>query len=59
MQVNIIIASKDNSDKKINTTISWVNEAATNDQLLQLASSLNALTDNTYQSTTKETKETL
>ncbi len=59
MQVNIVINSITTQDKKINTTVTYVNENATNQQLKQLATSLNALTNNTYTGTTKETKEEL
>ncbi len=59
MQVNIIIATETHASKKINTTISYVNPQATNQQLLELATALNNFTDNIYLKTSKETKEDL
>lgn len=61
MQVNIIIGSLTTSgtSKKLSTTISWVSPSATNQQLKDLAQTLNDLTTNTYTVTTKETKEEL
>lgn len=56
MQVNIIIKSTDTSGKKINTTVSYANQQASNQALLQLAQSLNAFTTNTFSSATKEIK---
>lgn len=56
MQANIIIKSSDNNDKKINTTVSYVNQQATNQSLLALAQALNAFTTNTFLSATKEVK---
>lgn len=55
MQTNVIINYTVNSKKKTKT-ITYVNPAATNEKLLQLAQSLNALTTNTFVVATKETK---
>lgn len=60
MQVNIIISAINRGNsKRINTTISYVNPTATNQQLISLAEALNRLTLNNYAMTTKETKEEL
>ena len=56
MQVNVIIKSEDNNGKKINTTLTYVNQQATNQSLLALAQALNAFTTNTFLSATKEIK---
>lgn len=56
MQVNVIIKSTDTNEKKINTTVSYVNNNASNQALLQLAQALNAFTTNTFLSATKEIK---
>lgn len=60
MQVNLVInATAIASDKKINTTISYVNPEVTNQKMLELANALNALTTNSYIKTTKTTTEDL
>lgn len=56
MQVNVIIKSTDTNEKKINTTLTYVNQQATNQSLLQLAQALNAFTTNIFLSATKEVK---
>ena len=56
MQVNIIISARDPNAKKITTTVSYVNPQATNAKLLALAQALNAFTENTFTSATKEIK---
>ena len=56
MQVNVIIKSTDTTDKKISTTITYVNPQAPNNKLLQLAQALNAFTTNTFTEATREVK---
>lgn len=56
---SIEIKATDPNDTKITTTISYVNEEATNANLISFARKLNALTQNTYESTNKITKEVL
>lgn len=56
MQVNVIIKSSDTNEKKINTTLTYVNQQATNQSLLALAQALNAFTTNIFLSATKEVK---
>lgn len=56
MQVNVVITATNQAGKKITTTLSYVNPTAENSKLSALASALNALTTNTYQQATKETK---
>ncbi len=58
MQVNIIL-TETYGDKKLNTTITYVNPNVSNNALKQLAIALSGLTDNSYNSVTKETKEAL
>lgn len=57
--VSIEIKATDPVLKSTKTTITNVNPEATNAKLIQLAQSLNALTNNTYEGTTKITKEVL
>lgn len=57
MQVNVIINQRTSSDdKKMTTTISYVNPQAANNKLLALAQAMNALTTNRFISATKEVK---
>lgn len=56
MQVNVIINSKDGAQKSQKTTITYVNDQAPNNKLLELAQALNAFTTNTFVSATKEVK---
>jgi len=56
VQVNVVITATNQAGKKITTTLSYVNPTAENSKLATLASTLNALTTNTYQQATKETK---
>lgn len=58
-KTSITIETRDQSDKKQTTKISYVNPTATNQQLVQFAQQLNALTDDTYISTTKTTEEVI
>lgn len=55
MQTNVIINATANN-KKIATTLSYVNPQVTNAKLLALAQALNALTTNIFTSATKEVK---
>lgn len=55
MQTNVIINATVNN-KKIATTLSYVNPQVTNAKLLALAQALNALTTNIFTSATKEVK---
>lgn len=57
--ISIEIKSKDTADKVVTTTINYVNPEATDALLKQFAQQLTALTNNTYDSTTKVTKEVL
>lgn len=59
MQVNLIIVSKDTSGKKITTTISYIRPGITSNKLLELATALNDLTTNTYQSANRESTEVI
>lgn len=56
MQANVVITQKDNDNKTIKTTISYVNPQASNAKLLALAQAISALTVNTFVSASKETK---
>jgi len=55
VQTNVIINATVNN-KKIATTLSYVNPQVTNAKLLALAQALNALTTNIFTSATKEVK---
>lgn len=55
MQTNVIINATVNN-KKIATTLGYVNPQVTNAKLLALAQALNALTTNIFTSATKEVK---
>ena len=57
--VSLEIKSKDLSDKAVTTTITYVNGSVSDATLIQFAQQLTALTTNTYDSTTKVTKEVL
>lgn len=54
---SIIIAAESQEGKTISTTITDVNPAASDNNLKAMAQQLNALTTNTYEKTTKVTKE--
>ena len=56
MQTNVIINATTTAGKKLATTITYVNSAASNSALAQLAQKINSLTTNTYVNATKETK---
>ena len=55
MQANVIINATYNG-KKVATTIAYINLQAPNERLLELAQSINALTNNIFTSATKEIK---
>lgn len=55
MQANVIINATYNG-KKVTTTIAYINLQASNERLLELAQSINALTNNIFTSATKEIK---
>lgn len=55
----LTLKSKDLTDKSVTTTIRYVNPEADNEKLLMMAQMMNDLTTNTYDSTTKVTKEAL
>ena len=57
--VSIEIKSKDTENKNVTTTISYVNGGTSDATLIQFAQQLIALTTDTYDSTTKVTKEVL
>lgn len=57
VKVSISISSKDGNNKTVTDKISYVNPEATNNELVEFAEMLNAMTDNTYTSTTKITEE--
>lgn len=56
MQTNVVMSVQNLQGKKQTKTISYVNPAATNEKLLELVRSLNALTTNILVTATKETK---
>jgi len=55
MQTNVIINYTENG-KKRTKTLTYVNPNATNQKLLELAQTLNALTTNVFTYASKETK---
>ena len=57
--VTISIVTVNSSDKKQTTNVSYINPEATNENLREFASKLIALTDDTYLSMTKITKESV
>ena len=57
--VTISIVTVNSSYKKQTTNVSYVNPEATNENLREFASKLIALTDDTYLSMTKITKESV
>lgn len=57
METNIEIEAKDQSDKTVKTTVTYVNGGASNALLKSFAQQLNALTTNIYVGTQKITKE--
>ena len=56
---SITIATTDQMRKKKTTNINYVNPTATNEKLKQFAQMLTALTNETYEATTKVTKESV
>lgn len=56
MQVNVVITQTDTSGKKKTSTISHVNPQATNQNLLNLARSMNAFTTRIFVAAEKQTK---
>lgn len=56
MQVNVIITATNSSNKKLTTTISYVNPQAANSKLSALAQAIVALTEQRYSYATKEIK---
>lgn len=58
-KTSITITTTDTNGKKTNDKIAYVNPEATNEQLVQFARMLVALTTSTYTSTTKVTEEDL
>ena len=59
VKVSIQITSQNQADKKVTDKISYVNPAATNEQLTTFAQMLMAMSDNQYMSTTKITEEAI
>ncbi|MBQ3434413.1 MAG: hypothetical protein IJP68_07235 [Selenomonadaceae bacterium] len=59
VKVSIQVTSLDANDKKLTDKIAYVNPTATNEQLVEFAEMLIAMTDNTYHATTKITEEDL
>lgn len=59
VKVSIQITSTDPNNKKISDKIPYVNPTATNEQLVEFAEKLLALSDNTYLTTTKVTEEVI
>lgn len=59
VKVSIQITSTDPNDKKITDKIPYVNPTATNEQLVDFAEKLLALSNNTYLATTKITEEAI
>lgn len=59
VKVSIQIASIDTNDKKVTDKISYVNPQATDEQLVEFAQMLTALTTDTYAGTTKITEEAI
>ena len=55
----LTLKAKDTSDKSVTTSIRYVNPEASNEVLKTYAQMLNALTNNTYDSLTKVTKEVI
>lgn len=58
-EVSIQISSEDAYEKTITTTVTNVNPEANNVLLKQLAMQINALTNNTFKSAVRVTKEGL
>jgi len=54
---SIIVTAESQEGNTVSTTITNVNPAAGDDSLKAMAQQLNALTTNTYEKTTKVTKE--
>lgn len=59
VKVSIQITSTDPNDKKVTDKIAYVNPTATNEQLVDFAEKLLALSNNTYLATTKITEEAI
>lgn len=59
VKVSIQITSTDPNDKKVTDKIAYVNPQATNEQLVDFAEKLLALSNNTYLATTKITEEAI
>ena len=59
MQTNLIIESKDQSGKKITTTITYLRSGLTSQKVAEFAYALNALTTNNYQSAKREVTEVI
>lgn len=59
VKVSIQIAAKDTDNKTVTDKISYVNPQATDEQLVQFAQQLEALTTNSYAGTTKITEEAI
>lgn len=57
VKVSIKITSQNQSGNKVTDNINYVNPQATNEQLVQFAEMLLAMSDNQYMSTTKVTEE--
>ena len=58
-KISLEIDTTTSSGKKNTTNVSYINPTATNDKLLQFAQMLVALTTDTYEGTTKITKESV
>lgn len=59
VKVSIQITSTDPNEKKVTDKISYVNPTATNEQLVDFAQKLLALSNNSYLATTKITEEAI
>lgn len=57
--ISLVISSTDNSGKKQTNTVSYINPAATNEQIKTLAQKIIALTTDSYIGVTKVTKESV
>lgn len=59
VKVSIQITGKDTTNKTVTDKITYVNPEATNEQLVEFAQALTALTTNDYTGTTKITEEAI
>ena len=57
--ISLVISSTDSSAKKQTNTVSYINPAATNEQIRTFAQKIIALTTDSYVGVTKVTKESV